>query len=171
LGLAVVSLIILVVLGVVAGLVLARAFGAAVARNEKRPGGQEGEEERGRTSPGKDHGKTGGGGRQARLLIGGAAAVLGIVLGLAGAASAFPEATLMNAVPATSLGMVLGVVGYALGARRLGAVAATLSVVGLIFGMALSQGLVPGVEPSDHTEQSTIDQPPSAREHTQVPRT
>jgi hypothetical protein len=38
LGLAVVCLIILVVLGVVAGLVLARAFGAAAARNEKRPG-------------------------------------------------------------------------------------------------------------------------------------
>jgi hypothetical protein len=57
----------------------------------------------------------------------------------------------MNAVPATSLGMVLGAVGYTLGARRLGGVAAVLSVVGLIFGMAVSQGLVPGVEPSDHS--------------------
>jgi hypothetical protein len=170
LGLAVVSLIILVVLGVVAGLVLARAFGAAAARNEKRPGGQEGEEERGHTSPGEDHGKTAGGGRQARLLFGGAAAVLGIVLGLAGAASAFSEATLMNVVPATSLGMVLGVVGYALGARSLGAVAAVLSVVGLIFGTALSQGMVPGVEPSDHTEQSAMDQPPTERKHVEDSR-
>ena len=57
----------------------------------------------------------------------------------------------MNAVSATSLGMVLGVVGYAMGARRLGTVAAVLSVVGLIFGMAVSQGLVPDVEPSDHS--------------------
>ncbi len=64
-----------------------------------------------------------------------------------GGASAFSEATLMNAVPATSLGMVLGVVGYSLGSRRLGGVAAVLSVVALIFGMAVRQGLVPGVEP------------------------
>ncbi len=77
--------------------------------------------------------------------------MLGIVLGLAGAPSAFSEATLMNAVPATSLGMVLGVVGYALGARWLGGVAAVLSVVALLFGMAVSQGLVLGVEPSDHS--------------------
>src|SRR3712207_2617184 len=59
LGLAVVSMIILVVLGVVAGLVLARAFGAAVARNEKRPGSQEGDKERSHTSPGEDHGEKG----------------------------------------------------------------------------------------------------------------
>jgi hypothetical protein len=57
----------------------------------------------------------------------------------------------MNAVPATLLGMVLGVVGYALGARRLGGVAAVLSVVALLFGMTVSQGMVPGVEPSDHS--------------------
>lgn len=53
------SLVILIVLGVVAGLVLARAFGAAVAHNEKRPGGQEGEEERGHTSLSEDYGENG----------------------------------------------------------------------------------------------------------------
>jgi hypothetical protein len=170
LGLAVVSLIILVVLGVVAGLVLARAFGAAAARNEKRPGTRRMRRSAVVRAPARTMGKTGGDGRQARLLFGGAAAVLGIVLGLAGAASAFSEATLMNVVPATSLGMVLGVVGYALGARSLGAVAAVLSVVGLIFGTALSQGMVPGVEPSDHTEQSAMDQPPTERKHVEDSR-
>ena len=152
-GLAVVSLIILVISGVVAGLVLARAFGAAAARNEKRPGGeQEGEKlEQTGSSAAEDHGKSGVNKRQTRLFFGGAAAVVGIVLGLAGAVSAFSEATLMNAVPATSLGMVLGVVGYSLGSRRLGGLASVLSVVALLFGMMVSQGVVPGVEPSDHS--------------------
>jgi hypothetical protein len=152
LGLAVVALIILIVLGVVAGLVLARTFGAAAARNEKRPGGEQDDEKPEQTgSVAEDHGKSGGDRRQTRLFFGGAVAVLGIILGLAGAASAFLEATLINAVPATSLGMVLGVVGYSLGSRRLGRVAAVLSVVALLFGMTVSQGMVPGVEPSDHS--------------------
>ena len=151
-GLAVVSLIILVISGVVAGLVLARAFGAAAARNEKRPGGeQEGEKLEQTGCAAEDHGKSGVNKRQTRLFFGGAAAVVGIVLGLAGAVSAFSEATLMNAVPATSLGMVLGVVGYSLGSRRLGGLASVLSVVALLFGMMVSQGVVPGVEPSDHS--------------------
>ena len=120
-GLAVVSLIILVGLGVVAGLVLARIFGAAAARNEKQPRGEQGDEKREQTGPAaEDHGEARGGRRQARLFFGGAVAMLGIVLGLAGVASAFSDATLMNAVPTTSLGMVLGVVGYFLGSRRLG---------------------------------------------------
>jgi flagellar basal body-associated protein FliL len=38
LGLAVVSLIVLVLLGALAGLILTRVFGAAAARNQRRPG-------------------------------------------------------------------------------------------------------------------------------------
>ena len=40
-GLAIVSLIVLALLGALAGLILARVFGAAAARNQKRPGGGE----------------------------------------------------------------------------------------------------------------------------------
>jgi flagellar basal body-associated protein FliL len=40
LGLAIVSLIVLVLLGALAGLILTRVFGAAAARNQKRPGGK-----------------------------------------------------------------------------------------------------------------------------------
>ena len=40
-GLAIVSLIVLVLLGALAGLILARVFGVAAARNQKRPGGGE----------------------------------------------------------------------------------------------------------------------------------
>jgi hypothetical protein len=41
LGLAIVSLIVLALLGALAGLILTRVFGAAAARNQRRPGGGE----------------------------------------------------------------------------------------------------------------------------------
>lgn len=44
------------------------------------------------------------------------------------------------------LGMALGVFGYTLGARRLGPAAILLCVVAMFFGLAVSQGLVPGME-------------------------
>jgi hypothetical protein len=76
LGLAVVSLIILVVLGVVAGLVLARALGTAAARNEKWPGGEQDGEKREQMDPGAEYGgKARGVGRQAGLIFGGATAL------------------------------------------------------------------------------------------------
>ena len=40
----------------------------------------------------------------------------------------------------------VGVMGYALGARRLAAVAVILSVAVLFFGLAASQCLIPGME-------------------------
>jgi hypothetical protein len=65
-----VSLIILVVLGVVAGLVLARAFGAAAARNEKRPGDEQDDEKPAQTgSAAEDYGKSGGDRQQTRLFF------------------------------------------------------------------------------------------------------
>lgn len=45
------------------------------------------------------------------------------------------------------LGIVLGIIGYALGARRLGAAAIFLCALAMLFGLAASQGLVPGMEP------------------------
>jgi flagellar basal body-associated protein FliL len=52
LRLAIVSLIVLVLLGALAGLILTRVFGAAAARNQKRPGG--GEDKGGRDLMGDD---------------------------------------------------------------------------------------------------------------------
>lgn len=43
-------------------------------------------------------------------------------------------------------GIVLGIAGYTLGARRLGAAAIVLCAIALFFGLAASQGLVPGME-------------------------
>ena len=47
-----------------------------------------------------------------------------------------------------ALGIVLGVVGYALGARRFGAATVVVSVVALILLLAVAQRYVPGVEPT-----------------------
>jgi hypothetical protein len=48
------------------------------------------------------------------------------------------------------LAIVLGVLGYYLGVRRLGAATVVLGTVALFFVVAASTGLVPGVEPSGH---------------------
>lgn len=44
------------------------------------------------------------------------------------------------------LGIVLGIAGYTLGARRLGPAAIALCVLAMLFGLAASQGFVPGME-------------------------
>ena len=158
-GLAVISLIILAVMGALGGLVMARVFATAAARNERRPGGEEDGGERGRTGSGADSANNAEGKRLAGLLIGGGIAAAGILTGLLGVATAFSEFTFPNTVVLTSVGIVMGLVGYGIGARRLGAAAAVVSAAALIIGVAASQGYVPGVEPSDH---SLPDQEPRA---------
>ncbi len=148
-GLAVVSLLVLAVMGALGGLVLARVFAAATARNERRPGGETDGGQGGR--PGAASGNNVEGKRLAGLLVGGATAAMGIMTGLLGLATAFSEFTFPNTVVLTSMGIVMGLVGYGVGARRLGAAAAVISAAALILGVAASQGYVPGLEPSDHT--------------------
>ena len=84
---------------------------------------------------------TGAGGGNLRVLSGWAACVVGLFCALWG---------LFNiSVAYEVLGIVLGVVGYALGARRLGATTVVVSAVLLIVVLAAAQGYVPGVEASD----------------------
>lgn len=148
-GLAIVAFIVLAIMGALAGLVLGRVFGSAVGRNENRPGGNAdgGEQstsgEEYHTSPEELR-------RNAGLLVGGGTAAAGILTALMGLVTALWEYTFPNTVVLTSVGMVMGLVGYALGARTLGKVAAGLSAATLVIGLAFSQGYVPGVEPSDH---------------------
>ena len=52
-------------------------------------------------------------------------------------------------VSAGAVGAALGVLGYFLGARRLGAVTIVLGVIAVFF-MAAATGLIPGVEPLGH---------------------
>ena len=81
------------------------------------------------------------------LLVGRVSCILGLLCGvfgivavlLGGGASISPAA----------VGAALGILGYFLGSRRLGTVTVLLCVAALFFGLAASQGLIPGTEASD----------------------
>lgn len=49
------------------------------------------------------------------------------------------------------LGIMLGILGYFLGSNRLGTITIVLCTVVLFFGLAASQGLIPGLDRSDRT--------------------
>ena len=53
-------------------------------------------------------------------------------------------------VSSAVLAIVLGVLGYSLGVRRLGAATVVLGTLALFFVVAASTGLVPGVAPLGH---------------------
>lgn len=138
-GISVVFLLILLLLSVVAFFVLARVFRAAASRNEKRP---DAEEDRGYQS------NTGS--RQAAMLAGTGLAIGGILSGIGGGLAATSEFLLDSAVPGVSAGVLLGIVAYYLGARRLGSIAVVLSAAALIIGVGISQGALPFVDRTDH---------------------
>lgn len=75
-----------------------------------------------------------------RLLAGRVVALMGITLALLG--------TLGADISPEVLGIVLGLVGYSLGSRWLGAVTVVVSTVLLLLVLALMRGYVPGIEPT-----------------------
>ncbi|QIN77259.1 hypothetical protein GBA65_00590 [Rubrobacter marinus] len=85
----------------------------------------------------------------ASAIIGQALAALGVLAGLAGAISALWPTAMANAVPSASLGILLGVVGYFLRARRLAVAAVILSAVALVLAIAVGQGMLPWTGPTD----------------------
>ena len=85
----------------------------------------------------------------AALFVGRAVAALGVLAGLAGAVSALWPTALANALPSASVGIVLGTVGYFLGARRLALAAVVISAVALVLAIAVGQGLLPWTAPTD----------------------
>ncbi|MDP9454999.1 MAG: hypothetical protein M3Q49_06835 [Actinomycetota bacterium] len=116
--------------------VLARVFRAAASRNPNA------EEDQGYQS--------GTGARQAALLVGTGLAVGGILSGIGGAIAATSEFMLDSAVPGISMGILLGLLAYYLGARRLGSIAVVLSAAALIIGVGISQGALPFIDRTDH---------------------
>jgi hypothetical protein len=50
---------------------------------------------------------------------------------------------------AAALGVGFGILGYFLGSRKLAAATVFLCAAAILFGLAASQGLVPGIAPSD----------------------
>jgi hypothetical protein len=96
------------------------------------------EESRG---PGRDAGWHAG-------LLGGAVSVVGLLLGVGQIFAALFGGGAN--ISAGALGVGLGVLGYFLGARRLATATVVLCVAAILFGLAASQGLIPGIAPSDH---------------------
>ena len=125
---------------------MGRIFGAAITRNQNRTEGAQDEGERNLMS---DETR----GSKARMqpirFLGWVLASFGILLAVAGAIFAFVQGDVNTAVSSTFVGIVLGLAGFLMGVRRIGATAVVLSVIALMFGLAVSQGLVPGVERTD----------------------
>jgi hypothetical protein len=94
-------------------------------------------------NPGEGKGKD-----QAKRLGGLISCVLGLLLALGGIVG--PLLALTEDVSTGVLAIVLGVLGYSLGTRRLGAATVVLGTVALFFVVAASTGLIPGVAPSGH---------------------
>ena len=83
-----------------------------------------------------------------KLLFGRICCVVRLLLG----AGDFVVATLGASVnlSAGAVGIALGVLGYFLGARRLGAASVVLGTAAVFFMAAASTGLIPGTEPLGH---------------------
>lgn len=54
-------------------------------------------------------------------------------------------------ISAAAVGVGLGILGYLLGANRLGTATIVISVVALFLGLAATSGLIPGIEASDRS--------------------
>ena len=151
-SLALVSLILVAIVALIAVPVIARVAGVATRRNDDRPeGGGEGGSAEGQPSDKEIHDEAEALKRFGPL-VGGGAAVTGILMGLVGAILATGIAgdpTYLNTIPMASLGAFLGIIAYIMGAERLGRVAIIFTVVAMMFGVAASQGYVPGVEATD----------------------
>lgn len=86
--------------------------------------------------------------RQVKLLGARIACVFGILLGVGGIIAALLGGGAN--ISAGAVGAALSVVGYFLGARRLATGTIVLCMAAIFFGLAASQGYIPGIEASDH---------------------
>jgi len=84
----------------------------------------------------------------AKLLGGRICCLVGLLLGAGSILFALLGASAN--VSAGAVGLALGVLGYFLGARRLGAATVVLGIVAVFFMAAASTGLIPGVTPVGH---------------------
>ena len=98
-----------------------------------------------RRSPGEDRGRA----ESAKSFLASVVCVLGIVVALAAVIATVFSGQPSVVTSAAAIGIVLGVVGYFLGATRLGIATVVVSIITLFFGLAVSQGLIPGLEGED----------------------
>ena len=83
-----------------------------------------------------------------KLLLGRICCFVGLLLSAGGIVFAILGASVN--LSAGAVGIVLGLVGYFLGVRRLGAATIVLGVVTIFFMAAASTGLIPGVVAPGH---------------------
>jgi hypothetical protein len=89
----------------------------------------------------------GGTGSRGRWFFGRLSSVLGILLSLTGIFF------VNNVLTLSLLGIVLGALGTVLGTRRIGIAAVVVSVVVLLFGLAVFSGLIPGLDAPGYNDQ------------------
>lgn len=90
------------------------------------------------------------GSKQVKLLVGRVLAVVGLLIAIAGIVTVFTSSSGASAdISDGALAVMLGVAGYFLGSRRLGAAAVTIGVVAIVFSLAATQGVIPGFEATD----------------------
>jgi hypothetical protein len=78
--------------------------------------------------------------------------VVGILLGLVGLITPFFTGSATTAdVSIQAVGILLGILGYYLGARRLAIAAVGLCIVAIFFALAASQDLIPGIQGEDRS--------------------
>jgi fatty acid desaturase len=137
LSVAIVSMIVLVIVGALGGLLFFRTFGGAVARNENQP---EGKDDEAQSSQGSLREETR---RSIWFFLGVGASVTAILIDVAGVATAFSgsQEFLNDAVPIAFLAFALAVVGYFLGARMLAAGAIVFTVIALSLAAVVIQWL------------------------------
>ncbi len=69
---------------------------------------------------------------------------VGLILSAIALLFCVPVGILFVSVATGAVGIILGVVGYALGARKLGALAVVLCTVAMFVGLLVGQGVIPG---------------------------
>lgn len=89
---------------------------------------------------------------QVKLLGGRIVSVLGLLLVLGSVISVFTAQTAATSdISAGAVGALLGLVGYFLGARKIGLAVAIVAVATIFFSLAATQGVIPGAEPTDRS--------------------
>ena len=88
--------------------------------------------------------------RSVRSFLGLIVCVLGLLMAVGGILEVFVGgAASASNISSGATGIVLGIVGYFLGARRLAVATVILCVLSIFFGLAASQGIIPGFEGYD----------------------
>jgi hypothetical protein len=87
--------------------------------------------------------------RNAKAFFATIVCVIGLVLSVGVLISTLVSGGSYGVISAAAVGVGLGILGYFLGAGRLGTVTIVVSIVTLFLGIAATQGVIPGLEPSD----------------------